>query len=63
MKRLAHFLDEEAGAELAEYAVAIALLVAIASVVYLHFADAIAFSNSSTASAIDNVGGSFTPSP
>ncbi|HEU4433795.1 MAG TPA: hypothetical protein VFR51_10375 [Pyrinomonadaceae bacterium] len=46
------FLKDETGAELAEYAVAVALLVAIAIVVYEVLGDAIWQSNSDTATAI-----------
>ena len=46
------FLKDETGAELAEYAVAVALLVAIAIVVYKVLGDAIWTSNDDTATAI-----------
>ena len=46
------FLKDETGAELAEYAVAIALLVAIALVVYRILGDAISDSNTGTAARI-----------
>ena len=41
MKRLVKFFHDEQGAELAEYAVAVALLVAIAIVVFQVLGDAI----------------------
>jgi Flp pilus assembly pilin Flp len=46
------FLKDETGAELAEFAVAVALLVAIAIVVYEVLGDAIFNSNTDTATAI-----------
>jgi Flp pilus assembly pilin Flp len=49
---LKSFLRDETGAELAEYAVGVALLVAIAVVVYQVLGDAIFSSNTSTASDI-----------
>ena len=49
---LKSFLKDETGAELAEYAVAVALLVAIAVVVYAVLGDAIFNSNTATATAI-----------
>ena len=57
MKKLKHikgFLKDETGAELAEYAVAVALLVAIALVVYQILGDAINDSNTGTAARIGN---------
>jgi len=56
---LKSFLNDETGAELAEYAVGVALLVAIAVVVYQVLGDAINTSNNNTSSAINNA--SFTP--
>jgi Flp pilus assembly pilin Flp len=53
------FWKDETGAELAEYAVGVALLVAIAVVVYQVLGDAINTSNSQTASTI--TGATFTP--
>jgi Flp pilus assembly pilin Flp len=47
------FLRNEDGAELSEYAVAIALLVAIALIVYRILGDAIADRNSGTAAKVD----------
>jgi Flp pilus assembly pilin Flp len=41
VKRLKSFLSDEAGAELAEYAVAVAIVVAIAVLVYQILGDAI----------------------
>lgn len=49
---LKRFLADETGAELAEYAVAVALLVAIAVVVYEVLGDAIFNSNTDTATKI-----------
>ena len=46
------FLKDETGAELAEFAVAVALLVAIAVVVYQVLGDAIFNSNTDTGTAI-----------
>lgn len=53
------FLKDETGAELAEYAVAVALLVAIAVVVYKVLGDAIWQSNTDTATDISNA--QYTP--
>lgn len=47
-----NFLKDETGAELAEYAVGVALLVAIAVVVYEVLGDAIFSSNETTATRI-----------
>ncbi|HEX5604281.1 MAG TPA: hypothetical protein VFX63_17095 [Pyrinomonadaceae bacterium] len=49
---LKKFLSDETGAELAEYAVAVALLVAIAIIVYQLLGRAINDSNSTTGSTI-----------
>jgi Flp pilus assembly pilin Flp len=49
---LKSFLKDETGAELAEYAVGVALLVAIAVVVYQVLGEAIFNSNTSTAGEI-----------
>lgn len=49
---LKNFLQDETGAELAEYAVAVALLVAIAVIVYNLLGRAINDSNSATGSTI-----------
>jgi Flp pilus assembly pilin Flp len=49
---LKKFLTDETGAELAEYAVAVALLVAIAVIVYRLLGHAINDSNSTTGSTI-----------
>jgi len=54
------FLKDETGAELAEYAVGVALLVAIGVVVYQVLGDAINDSNENTGSVITNASG-FTP--
>lgn len=53
------FLKEEHGAELAEYAVGVALLVAIALVVFQVLGDAIADENEGTAARVTNA--SWTP--
>ncbi|HEX6045126.1 MAG TPA: hypothetical protein VFZ22_11605 [Pyrinomonadaceae bacterium] len=54
------FLKDETGAELAEYAVGVALLVAIAVVVYNVLGNAINDSNEATGSKITDA--EFTPS-
>ena len=54
------FLSDEQGAELAEYAVAVALLVAIALVVYKTLGNAINDENSGTGAKVDSAN-SFTP--
>jgi Flp pilus assembly pilin Flp len=51
---LKNFLKDETGAELAEYAVAVALLVAIALIVYQTLGTAINDANAETGSAITN---------
>lgn len=48
------FINDEQGAELAEYAVGVALLVAIAIIVYKLLGDAINDSNSGTAARVGN---------
>lgn len=53
---LKKFLKDETGAELAEYAVAVALLVAIAIIVYRLLGSAINESNSTTGSKIKDPG-------
>ena len=53
------FLKEENGAELAEYAVGVALLVAIALVVYQVLGDAIVDENTGTAARV--TGASWSP--
>ena len=55
MKHLANFIKGETGAELAEYAVAVALLVAVALVVYTVLGQAIADQNSGTGAQVENV--------
>ena len=52
MKRIRKFLNRETGAELAEYAVAVALLVAIAIIVYKLLGNAINDENSGTAAKV-----------
>lgn len=54
-----NFLRDESGAELAEYAVGVALLVAIAIVVYQVLGNAINESNSTTGDKIKNPGAPF----
>lgn len=49
-----NFLKDETGAELAEYAVAVALLVAIALVVYKTLGTSVNAANSTTGSKIQN---------
>jgi Flp pilus assembly pilin Flp len=51
---LKKFVQDETGAELAEYAVGVALLVAIAIIVYKLLGNAINDSNSTTGSNIKN---------
>lgn len=51
---LKNFLKDETGAELAEYAVAVALLVAIALIVYQTLGTAINDANSVTGESITN---------
>lgn len=48
------FIKDEQGAELAEYAVGVALLVAIAIIVYKLLGDSINDSNSGTAARVGN---------
>jgi Flp pilus assembly pilin Flp len=55
MKHITGFVKDEVGAELAEYAVAIALLVAIAMVVYNILGQAIADENSGTGAKVRDV--------
>lgn len=59
MKPKKSFLTDERGAELAEYAVACALLVAIAMIVYSVLGQAIADENSGTGAQIKGVPRSF----
>ena len=54
MKQIKSFIKNETGAELAEYAVGVALLVAIALVVYATLGDAINDQNSGTAAKIED---------
>jgi Flp pilus assembly pilin Flp len=53
-QRFSTLIKDEQGAELAEYAVAVALLVAIAIVVYKVLGNAINDSNSGTAAKVSN---------
>ena len=55
MKQITRFFKDELGAELAEYAVAVALLVAIASIVYSVLGQAIADQNSGTGAKVKGV--------
>ena len=59
---LKNFLRDETGAELAEYAVAVALLVAIGLVVYSTLGTGINTANSQTGTEIQEAGGPWTPS-
>jgi Flp pilus assembly pilin Flp len=52
MKRLSHFLLDERAAELAEYAVGTAILVAVAIIVYKVLGDAVNVKMSATANEI-----------
>lgn len=60
---LRNFLRDETGAELAEYAVAVALLVAIGLVVYATLGTGINTANQETGDAIQAAGGPFVPGP
>ena len=51
------FLKDEQGAELAEYAVGVALLVAIALIVYKVLGNAVNDKNSGTAAKVDEAAG------
>jgi len=55
------FLSDEGGAELAEYAVAVALLVAVALVVYKVLGNSINDENSGTGAKVEGAATSFTP--
>jgi Flp pilus assembly pilin Flp len=59
MNKIMHFLKSDSGAELAEYAVAAALLVAIAAVVLSVLGQAIADENAGTGADIKGVPRSF----
>jgi Flp pilus assembly pilin Flp len=59
MKSIKCFIKDQGGAELAEYAVAVALLVAIAMVVYSVLGQAIADQNSGTGAKVKGVPRSF----
>lgn len=56
MNTLKNFLTDETGAELAEYAVAVALLVAIALIIYTTLGKGINDANSTTGSKIKEAG-------
>lgn len=55
MKHITGFIKDEVGAELAEYAVAVALLVAIALVVYNVMGQAIVDENTGTGAQVRDV--------
>jgi Flp pilus assembly pilin Flp len=55
MMHITRFMRDETGAELAEYAVAVALLVAIGVIVYNVLGQAIADQNSGTGAKVKNV--------
>ena len=55
MKHITRFFKDEVGAELAEYAVAVALLVAIGMIVYSVLGQAIADQNSGTGAKVKGV--------
>ena len=55
MKPITSFVKDEVGAELAEYAIAVALLVAIASIVYSVLGQAVADQNSGTGAKVKGV--------
>ena len=59
MKEFFDFLGNDDGAELAEYAVAVALLVAVGVIVYNILGQAIADQNSGTGADVRNVPRSF----
>ena len=59
MKHIKRFIKDQEGAELAEYAVAVALLVAVAIVVYSILGQAIADQNSGTGAKVKNVDRTF----
>ena len=59
MKYITRFAKDEAGAELAEYAVAIALLVAIGMVIYSILGQAISDQNSGTGAKVKNIDRTF----
>lgn len=61
MKQLKSFIQNESGAELAEYAVAVALLVAIALVVYATLGNAINNENTGTAAKVKDASGKTFP--
>jgi Flp pilus assembly pilin Flp len=62
MRHILSFMADDTGAELAEYAVGVALLVAVAVVVYQVLGDALADKNTGTAGDIEAAATSpFTP--
>lgn len=63
MKRLQEFLADDSGAELAEYAVGVAIVVAIAVIVYQVLGDAINAKMISVAAEIDAPPPAGTPTP
>ena len=61
MKKFLYAMRDETGAELAEYAVAVALLVAIAAVVYNVLGQSIADQNDGTGAQVRDVPREFVP--
>lgn len=59
MKQIKSFISNETGAELAEYAVAVALLVAIGLVVYAVLGNAINDENSGTGAQVRDASSNF----
>jgi Flp pilus assembly pilin Flp len=59
-KEMLNFLRNDQGAELAEYAVAVALLVAIALIVYQTLGSAINDTNSGTGAQVEGARGNFS---
>ena len=59
MKYITRFAKDEAGAELAEYAVAIALLVIVAIAIYSIMGQAISDQNSGTGAKVKNIDRTF----
>ncbi|HET8671072.1 MAG TPA: hypothetical protein VFM05_10725 [Candidatus Saccharimonadales bacterium] len=59
MKYITRFAKDEAGAELAEYAVAIALLVIVAIAIYTIMGQAISDQNSGTGAKVKNIDRTF----
>ena len=59
MKYITRFAKDEAGAELAEYALAIALLVIVAIAIYTIMGQAISDQNSGTGAKVKNIDRTF----